>query len=83
MLLVGEGRMDVQLAEAPAQLDLLLQGHRLVAEHQHAAFGQQLLDLRHTFVAERQQLDATQFGADVLVQVDDAGRLAARTVGSG
>ena len=59
-------RVDVQVAEAAAELHLGLEIHRLIAKEDHAVLDQSRLDLGNLLVADRfGQIDAADFTADV------------------
>ena len=68
--------MDVQLAEAAAELLLLVEVDLLVAEEDDEVLGERVVDLLELLVAERlREVDAFDLGADHRAQGYDANGL--------
>ncbi len=73
--LVRRGRMDVQLAEQPAESQMLLRRDVLVAEEDDDVLGQRPVDLVHRPVGQRLgEIDAIDLRADDRGQLVDADR---------
>ena len=71
--------MDVQLAEAAAEVEVLVLGDMLVAEEDHQVLRQRAVDLLEGLVAERlRQIDAADLGADDRRQLVDRDRVVRR-----
>src|SRR5262245_58076757 len=69
---VGRRRMDVQLAEAPAERLVLVVRELLVAEKDHQIVHQGVMNLLENLVAERPgEVDAGDLGADRRRQLAD------------
>ena len=63
--LVRRGGMDVQLAEAAAELEMLFVGDVLVAEEDHQVLGQRAMDLLERLVAQGLgEIDAADLRTD-------------------
>ena len=78
----GAAGMDVQVAELPAEGEMLLGGEMLVAEEDHEIFRQRPMDLVGGLVAERlRQIDAADLGADDRRQLVERDRLVGGAVG--
>ena len=63
---VAPERVDVELAEAPGQGELLVGGERLIPEEEHQVVEQGLLERDDLLVRERPpQIDARDLGTDL------------------
>src|SRR6185312_12002562 len=68
--------MDREVAEAAAEILLLVDGQILVAEEDHQVFHQRIVHLLELLVAERaRQVDPADFGPDMRRQLFDRDRL--------
>ena len=74
-------RVDVQLAEFAAEIEMLLLAEVLVAEENDQILGQRAVDLVHLPVARRAQIDAADLAADDRGQLVDGDRFIGRVVG--
>ncbi len=68
--------MDVQFAEQPAEILVLLDGHFLVAEEDDQVVHQRVVDFLEGLIAERlREVDPADLGADARRQRLDLDRL--------